>query len=54
MEVDSQSQSLSAYINQYQGHTRFARLLVMADKNPQLRQEALNLCLQYAVAEKKI
>lgn len=34
MEVDTQPQSLTDYINQYQGHTRFVRLLIIADKNP--------------------
>jgi hypothetical protein len=33
--------TLSQYINQYQGHTRFLRLHTMIDRNPFVRAEAI-------------
>lgn len=54
MEVEPDIQSFKAYINQYEGNSRFSRLLVLAEKNRTVSNEAIKMCLTMAIAEKKI
>jgi hypothetical protein len=55
MEVDSLFPiSLQDYINQYKGNSRFVRLLTLADKNQDMRTEAIRVLLELAKKEKKL
>ncbi|CDW76767.1 cop9 signalosome complex subunit 1 [Stylonychia lemnae] len=54
METYPDSLSLKSYIQQYHGNTRYVRLLVIADKQFKLREEALKLCFEMAKTEKKL
>lgn len=47
-------EALCAYVSNYKGHTRLQRLLILADKQPKLKLDALQLCMELAKADKKI
>lgn len=54
MEKAVDKETLTTYLNQYQGHSRFLRLIAMVEKNEHVRRVALELCYEMAVKEKKL
>lgn len=55
MEVDQIApQSLNDYIKQYQGNSKYIRLLTLAEKNSDLRTEAIRMLLEASKKEKKL
>jgi hypothetical protein len=54
MEIEADPTTLKAYINQYSGNSRFIRCLTLAEKQPAVRADALQLCLDMAKSEKKL
>jgi hypothetical protein len=54
MERTVDKQELTKYISQYDGHSRFLRLLAIADKNESARREALVMVMDLAIKEKKL
>ena len=54
MERTVDKQELTKYINQYEGHSRFLRLLALVEKNESARREALVMLMDLAIKEKKL
>jgi hypothetical protein len=54
MERSLDKQTLAKYINQYEGHSRYIRLITLADKNEWARKEAIVMCYELAIKEKKL
>ena len=54
MERTVDKHELTKYINQYEGHTRYMRLLTLAEKNESARKEALIMLMDLVVREKKL
>ena len=47
-------ESLGEYIAQYRDHTRFQRLVTIAEKRDDLREEAIRMLLEMSKKEKKV
>ncbi len=54
MERTVDKHELTKYINQYEGHTRFTRLLTLAEKIESARKEALIMLMDLVVKDKKL
>eukprot|EP00347_Sterkiella_histriomuscorum_P005470 403356493 len=54
MEIDIDQNTIRSYINNYQGHTRYQRLLALVEKQPKYKFESLRIALELAKQEKKL